>query len=65
MPPAKDEFERAAVGPRTSWWAEYWEFLRYHKKWWLLPILLILAALGGLVAAAGTGLLPWIYAGLF
>ena len=41
--------------------AEYWQFLKENKKWWLIPILLSIALLGGLVVLGGTGAAPFIY----
>ena len=42
--------------------AEFWEFLRVRKKWWLLPILLTLGLLGGLIVlGSGSPLAPFIY----
>jgi len=41
---------------------ELFQFLRARKKLWLLPIILIMLALGGLmVAAKGSILAPFIY----
>ena len=41
---------------------ELWAFLRVRKKWWLLPILLVLFMVGGLlVFAQGSALAPFIY----
>ena len=40
---------------------EFWDFLRYNKKWWLTPILLVLALIAGLVLLSGTGAAPLIY----
>ncbi len=41
---------------------ELWSFLRVRKKWWLAPILILLVALGGLLAIAqGSALAPFIY----
>jgi hypothetical protein len=41
---------------------ELWSFLRVRKKWWLLPILLILIPLGLiLMFAQGSALAPFIY----
>jgi len=36
-------------------------FLSENKKWWLLPILLAVLALGVLVILGGTGAGPFIY----
>lgn len=41
---------------------ELLQFLKVRKKLWLLPIILILLALGGLmIAAKGSILAPFIY----
>ena len=45
-----------------SLFRELWEFLRARKKFWLAPIILIMALLGGLlVVAQGTAIAPFIY----
>ena len=41
--------------------AEFWQFLKYNKKWWLLPILIVLLLFGVLVFLAGTSAAPFIY----
>jgi hypothetical protein len=41
---------------------ELWMFMRVRKKFWLLPILFMMATLGGLlVATKGTAIAPFIY----
>lgn len=41
---------------------EVWMFLRVRKKWWLLPIIVVLFALGALmVFTAGSVVSPFIY----
>jgi len=41
---------------------ELWAFLRVRKKFWLLPILLALSAIGGLIILGqGSALAPFIY----
>lgn len=41
---------------------EFWDFLRVRKKWWLLPIVLFLLALGALIVfAEGSAVAPFIY----
>ena len=40
---------------------EFWDFLRYNKKWWLTPILLTLGLIAALVLLSGTGAAPLIY----
>jgi hypothetical protein len=42
--------------------AEFWEFLRVRKKFWLLPILLVLCLFGSLIVLAeGSAIAPFIY----
>jgi hypothetical protein len=41
---------------------EFWLFLRERKKFWLLPIILVLALVGSLlVLAQGSAVAPFIY----
>ncbi|MDA9104628.1 DUF5989 family protein [Candidatus Pelagibacter ubique] len=41
---------------------EFWEFLKVRKKYWLLPILLVLLLFGGLIVLSqGTAVAPFIY----
>ena len=41
---------------------EFWEFLKVRKKYWLLPILLVLVLFGGLlVLSQGSAVAPFIY----
>ncbi|MBF0620609.1 MAG: hypothetical protein HQL54_01650 [Magnetococcales bacterium] len=45
-----------------SFFAELWLFLRVRKKFWLLPILLMMILLGGiLIFAQGSAVAPFIY----
>jgi hypothetical protein len=42
---------------------EIWAFVRARKKWWLLPIIIVMALVGALVIfAQGSVLAPFIYA---
>lgn len=41
---------------------ELWTFMRVRKKFWLLPIILVLLLLGGLlILAQGSAVAPFIY----
>jgi hypothetical protein len=56
------EFEQAAADAEsTSLLGEFLEFLGENKKWWLLPIVVVLILIGFLVAFAGTAAAPFIY----
>jgi hypothetical protein len=55
------EFDAQAQRPRSGLLAEMFAFLRDNKKWWLLPILLVLLVVGVLVVLWGTAAAPLIY----
>ena len=41
---------------------EFWEFLKVRKKYWLLPILIVLLLFGGLIILSqGSAVAPFIY----
>ena len=57
-----NEFEQIAKSGRQSGMGtELWRFLRQTKKWWLLPIVVVLLAFGVLIALSGTAAAPFIY----
>ena len=42
---------------------EFWEFLKIRKKYWLLPIIIVLTLFGGLIILSqGSAVAPFIYA---
>ena len=42
---------------------EFWEFLKVRKKYWLLPIIIVLVLFGGLIILSqGSAVAPFIYA---
>ncbi len=41
---------------------EFWNFLKVRKKYWLLPILIVLVLFGSLIVLSqGTAVAPFIY----
>jgi hypothetical protein len=41
---------------------EFWNFLSVRKKFWLLPVMLVMVLLGGLlILAQGSAIAPFIY----
>lgn len=57
-----NKFEEAARSERKGGVAtEFWLFLSQTKKWWLLPIIVILLAFGVLMILSGTAAAPFIY----
>ena len=45
-----------------SFFAEFWWYLKVRKKFWLVPVLLVLLVFGGLIILAkGSAIAPFIY----
>ncbi len=45
-----------------SFLREFWSFLRVRKKYWLMPIFLMMVIFGGLlVLTKGSAIAPFIY----
>lgn len=45
-----------------SFLIEFWAFMRARKKYWLLPIMMILVLFGALIVLTkGTAVAPFIY----
>ena len=41
---------------------EFWEFLNVRKKYWLMPIIIVLFLFGGLIILSqGSAIAPFIY----
>lgn len=60
-PNDQDQFAAEAASGRTGLAAEFWDFLKHNKKWWLLPILLAMIGIGVLIALGASGAAPFIY----
>jgi hypothetical protein len=47
---------------KLSIFKELWDFMKVRKRWWLLPIMLMLLLLGLLIVfTEGSALAPFIY----
>ncbi len=47
---------------RSGLVSELWAYMRVRKKWWLLPIIIVMVMVGALlVFAQGSALAPFIY----
>ena len=60
-PSAAQEFQSESQRSRSGFFAELWGFLKHNKKWWLLPILIVIGLVGALAAFSATGAGPFIY----
>jgi hypothetical protein len=46
----------------VSFLVEFWDFLRTRKKFWLMPIIIMMLIFGGLVVLTkGSAIAPFIY----
>jgi hypothetical protein len=52
----------AAARQRRGLLREYFDLLRYHKKYWLAPIIGVLLTIGALLVLGGSAAAPLIYA---
>jgi hypothetical protein len=59
--PEAADFERLARERRRGLLAEFWAFLRQNKKWWLVPLLVVMGLMGLLVFLSASGLAPFLY----
>lgn len=56
----KGKFEAAAKEKR-GFFKEWFGFVGTSKKWWLIPLVVVLLMLGGLLVLSGTVAAPFIY----
>ena len=40
---------------------DIWLFLKERKKWWLLPMVIVLLGIGILIFTSGSAIAPFIY----
>jgi len=60
---SRNDFENAAAqAQEENLVTEFWSFLAQNKKWWLLPIVIVMLLLGTLMwLTAGSAATPFIY----
>lgn len=61
MKPENDFEHLARTRRESSFIGELWALIRGNKKYWLVPILVVLLLLGLLVLLSGTAVAPFIY----
>lgn len=55
------DFERMHARGRTNVLTEFLGYLRASRKWWMVPILVVMLGLGVLALLAGSPIAPFIY----
>jgi len=58
---SRDEFLAESERKNSGLIREFLLFLKCNKKWWLLPILVVLLLFGILLVLGGTAAGPFIY----
>jgi hypothetical protein len=54
--------EEPILIPMLSFLREFWSFLRARKKYWLMPIFVMMVIFGGLIVLTkGSAIAPFIY----
>ena len=56
-----ESFAREAETQQPGILRETIDWLKFNKKWWLLPIVLMLLLVGALIMVSGTAVAPLIY----
>jgi hypothetical protein len=57
----KDQFEAAGAGKQAGLLTELFQLLKHNKKYWMLPLLLILLGFGVLIFLSSTAAAPFLY----
>jgi len=57
----KSEFEQAGAEQNTSLVSEFFQMLKQNKKYWMIPLILVLLGFGVLIFLGGTAAAPFIY----
>jgi hypothetical protein len=61
-PDKHNAFEKAAADAQgESLVSEFWAFLAQNKKWWLLPIMIVMLLMATLMMLSMTAAAPFIY----
>ncbi len=57
----RQEFEQQATAKERGFVREFWRFALDNKKWWMIPIVVVLLLVGILVLITSTGAGALIY----
>lgn len=61
MEPEQENFEDIEAPEQKGVLKEFSLFLMQNKKYWMLPIIILLLAFGALIIAGGSSAAPFIY----
>ena len=57
----KNKHDFKDINESSNIFQEFWEFVKHNKKFWLIPIILILLLLGLLLIIGSSTAAPFIY----
>lgn len=60
-PSQVDQFADQGKQKRSSFVSEFLYLLKTNRKWWMLPLILLLLAFGVLMVLSSSGIAPFIY----
>jgi hypothetical protein len=60
-PEPKRDLLAQADEPDPGFFREFWQYLKESKKWWLIPIVIVLLLASALVFLSGSAVGPFIY----
>lgn len=61
MSSPNNDFEKASQQKQGNLLSEFLGFLKQNKKFWLLPLILVMLALAALLILSSTAAAPFIY----
>jgi hypothetical protein len=62
MPVIRKRKEQNEGAKRMGFLTEFWAYMKVRKKFWLLPVFMVMILLGGLlVLTQGSAVAPFIY----
>ncbi len=61
MPKSPNDFENAASESQRSLVSEFFGFLRHSRKFWLMPLIIVMLLFASLLILSSTPIGPWIY----
>ena len=56
-----NSFEQAGSGSQGGIVGEFYQFLKHNKKFWIVPLLVVLFGMGLLIVLGSTAAAPFIY----
>jgi hypothetical protein len=61
MSTPNNEFEKASQQKQSNLLSEFMGFLKQNRKFWLLPLILVMLALAALLILSSSAAAPFIY----